>query len=79
MSILIILLAALAFLAVLVTVYVLGTNELIKKHQAEWDSRKRKLIEAHEEMDVIYAHYSDYIDELWENAHPFFGSCFPYF
>lgn len=58
-------------------VYFIGTNMLLKRHQAKWDAIKRGLIEEHREQWEIYDAYARYIYTLDDN--PFFGACFPHF
>ena len=61
-----------------------GTNHLLKKHQAEWDEKKAKIKEEHKdlnEMDLRYlidGEYVKYLRFLMMTRGTFLGACFPF-
>ena len=64
-------------LVVFLWIFHMGTVRRLKKHQAEWNKKKKTAIENGLSDDQIDWLYLSYIEHLFENRSRFFGACFP--
>lgn len=63
-------------LGIYLLVYFIGTNILIKKHQKEWDSKRKNLIyngATEEQIDSAFLEQMEYL--IMHRS--FFGACIP--